>query len=191
MSLPHVLLGLLAEAPRTGYDLTRAIRDELAPFFRAELSQIYPALARLRRAGFVVLRVLGPRRGPPRNLYRVTAAGRRELRRWVAEPAPAPRGRDEGLARIAFLEALPLPQRRETLLGYERTIAEEIRRLRGAPELLGYRREARRGAVERLEAVRRWLRALAQQAASPSPAEEKIRDRSLPLTGSPAPPTRR
>ncbi|MFN2387162.1 MAG: PadR family transcriptional regulator, partial [Thermoanaerobaculia bacterium] len=88
MSLPHVLLGLLADSPRTGYDLARALREELDPLWHAEFSQIYPALARLRRAGFVVLRVLGPRRGPPRNLYRVTAAGRRELRRWLAEPSP-------------------------------------------------------------------------------------------------------
>ena len=182
MSLPHVLLGLLSEVPRTGYDLARAIRDEVEPIWRAEFSQIYPALARLRRAGFVVLRVLGPRRGPRRNLYRVTAAGRRELRRWVVEPAPAPRARDEGLARIAFLEALPLPDRREALLRYERTVAEEIRRLRGAPGLRGYRREARRGAVERLEAVRRWLRTLAYGAAPP--AEEK-------RAGTPSPPRRR
>lgn len=171
MSLPHVLLGLLADAPSTGYDLARAIHEELDPVWRAELSQIYPALGRLRRAGYVVLRVLGPHRGPRRNLYRVTAAGRRELRRWVAEPGPAPRAKDEALSRIAFLDQLPPPERRAAILGQEVAIAEEIRRLRAGRVPRGYRSHARRGAVERLESVRRFLRALAaEEAGSPRPA---------------------
>lgn len=173
MSLPHVLLGLLADAPRTGYDLARAIEQEMEPVWRAEISQIYPALARLRRAGFVVLRVLGPHRGPRRNLYRVTAAGRRELRRWVMEPLPPPRAKDEGLARVAFLDQLPPAERRETLLRQERVLAEEVRRLRASPEPRGHRSHARRGAVERLESGRRFLRALATEE-----AENPLSDRS-------------
>jgi DNA-binding PadR family transcriptional regulator len=143
MSLPHVLLGILAEHPRTGYDLARVIEQELEPVWKAEISQIYPALARLRREGQVVLRVLGPRRGPHRNLYRVTAQGRRELRRWLLESPPTPRGRDDGLARVAFLEVLPPPERRQV-----------------APPPDGFRREAREAAIEKLEAARRWARSL-------------------------------
>lgn len=161
MSLPHVLLALLADAPKTGYDLARTMREELDPYWRAEFSQIYPALARLRRAGFVVLRVLGPRRGPPRNLYRVTAAGRRELRRWLAEPFPPPRAKDEGLTRLAFLDALPPAERGAAVGRYEKVIAEEVRRLRAAPDPTGWRAHARRGALDRLEALRRVLGSLA------------------------------
>ncbi|MEP6768420.1 MAG: PadR family transcriptional regulator [Acidobacteriota bacterium] len=161
MSLPHVLLGLLWTSPSTGYDLARSLDEDVAPLWRAEISQIYPSLARLRRAGFVLLRVLGPRRGPRRNLYRITAAGRRELKRWLAEPSPPPSSKDEGLTRIAFLEALPAAERRTLLARYERTIGEEIRRLRETAPPDGFLREARRGAIERLEATRRWVRALA------------------------------
>lgn len=169
MSLPHLLLGLLIDEPCTGYDLARAMREEIEPVWRAELSQIYPELARLRRAGFVLLRVLGPRRGPRRNLYRITAAGRRELRRWLAEPAPVPRVKDEGLARIAFLDLLPPAERQQAVLRQEKTVAEEIRRLQASKRPSGYRGEARRGAIDRLEAIRRWLRSLAGEKTSPSP----------------------
>ena len=161
MSLPHVLLGLLWTSPSTGYDLARSLEEDVAPLWRAEMSQIYPALARLRRAGFVLLRVLGPRRGPRRNLYRITATGRRELKRWLAEPAAPPTSKDEGLTKIAFLEALPASERRAFLARYERTIADEIRRLRDTAPPDGFLREARRGAVDRLEATRRWVRSLA------------------------------
>lgn len=163
MSLPHVLLGLLQDAPRTGYDLERAIREEIEPVWRAEFSQIYPELARLRRAGFVLLRVLGPRKGPRRNLYRITAAGRRELRRWLAEPAAVPRVKDEGLARIAFLDTLSPGERREALLRQERTVADEVRRLKETPLPPGWRGQARLAAIDRLEAARRSFHALATE----------------------------
>jgi PadR family transcriptional regulator AphA len=163
MSLPHVLLGLLTEEPRTGYDLARALEAELTPVWRAEFSQIYPALARLRRAGFVLLRVLGPRHGPRRNLYRVTAAGRRELKRWLAEPSLPPRGRDVGLARLAFLDVLEPPERRLALERYERALAEEARRLSAAPPAPGFRARARRIVLEKLEASRRAVGALARE----------------------------
>jgi DNA-binding PadR family transcriptional regulator len=176
MSLPHVLLGLLGEEPRTGYDLARAIREDLDAIWRAELSQIYPALARLRRAGFVHLKVLGPRRGPRRNLYRVTAAGRRELKRWLAAP-PAPPGKDEGLARVAFFDALPPSERRAAFLAQDRSLAHEARRLRSSPSPSGFRSTARRGSIERLEAARRWLNAVAQEpapaASPPAPGKKK------------------
>jgi len=172
MSLPHVLLGLLGEEPRTGYELARAIREDLNAIWRAEFSQIYPALARLRRAGFVHLKVLGPRRGPRRNLYRVTAAGRRELKRWLAVP-----GKDEGLARVAFFDALPPSERRAAFLAQERSLAQEARRLRSAATPSGFRTTARRGAIERLEAGRRWLNAAAQEPAPapgpPAPGKKK------------------
>jgi DNA-binding PadR family transcriptional regulator len=166
MSLPHVLLGLLSEQSRTGYDLERAMREDLDHVWRAELSQIYPALARLRRAGWVHLKVLGPRRGPRRNLYRVTAAGRRELRRWLAQPAPSTK-KDEILVRVAFLDALAPAERRAVLLARDRALGEEVRRLRSAPAPSGLREAARRGALENLESSRRFLRALAGESGEP------------------------
>jgi PadR family transcriptional regulator, regulatory protein AphA len=167
MSLPHVLLGLLAESPSTGYDLARALESEIEPAWRAEFSQIYPALARLRRAGFVLLRVLGPRHGPRRNLYRVTAAGRRELKRWLDGPLPAPRGKDEGLARLAFFDLLDPGERRLALARYERVLSEETRRLRQLPRPPGFRGQARLVVLERLEASRRAVAVLAREEAAP------------------------
>jgi DNA-binding PadR family transcriptional regulator len=158
MSLPHVLLGLLQGEPRTGYDLSRALREEVEPAWSAGFSQIYPALARLRRRGWVLLRVLGPGRGPRRLLYRVTASGRRELRRWLEEPPSPPDGRDEGLARLAFLDFLPVTDRRRALNAYEAAVAADVARLRQLPAPRGHLGFARRAAIEQREALRRFLR---------------------------------
>ena len=169
MSLPHVLLGLLHGAPRTGYDLARALHDDVDPVWSAGFSQIYPALARLRRRGWVLLRILGPRHGPRRNLYRVTAAGRRELARWLGETPPLPRRNDEALVRIALLDAVPAADRRRALAAAEAALAAEVVRLKSLPVPGGYRSLARRAAIERHEALRRFLRT--GGAAPPAAAE--------------------
>ena len=167
MSLPHALLGLLAETPSTGYDLAHRVETELDPIWRAEISQIYPALEGLRRGGLARRKVLGPARGPRRHLYRITAAGRRELKRWILSPSPAPRAKDEGLARLAFLESLTLDERRRAVLQYDRSLAEEVRRLKSAGPLPHFRRETRRVAIERLEAARRAVKLLLASAGTP------------------------
>ena len=162
MSLTHVLLGLLHDTPQTGYELERVLRSDLDPIWSAGFSQIYPELSRLRRRGWVLLRVLGPRRGPRRNLYRVTAAGRRELARWLSESPPAPRGNDPLLVRIALLEGLLSgAERRRAVAAAEAALGVEVRRLRALPPPEGYRALARKAAAERLEGLRRFLRARA------------------------------
>jgi DNA-binding PadR family transcriptional regulator len=158
MSLAHVLLGLLQETPRSGYDLSRAIREQIDPVWSAGFSQIYPELARLRRRGWVLQRTLGPRQGPRRLLYRVTASGRRELRRWLQEPAPPPRHNDAGLARLAFLDTLAPTERRRVLRAFEAALTAEIERLRRPPSPSGSRAFARRASIEELDALRRFAR---------------------------------
>jgi|SRR5215831_13607233 len=167
MSLAHVLLGLLHDEPRSGYDLARALREELDPIWSAGFSQIYPTLALLRRRGWVRLRVLGPRRGPRRHLYRATAAGRRELRRWLAEPPSLDRRNDERLARVAFLEALPPADRRRSLAALDLALSRETARLRALPMPPELRGLARRAAIDASESLRRFFKA---SGAPPAPA---------------------
>jgi len=156
MSLLPILLALIADEPASGYRLKRRIDDELSPLWTAELSQIYPALERLRRAGYVSGRVAGPSRGPASYRYRVTASGRRELSRWIAEPPRAPALRDETLARLVLAGALGL-RKPEALAGYDRALGEEASRLRrrtGSP----LAQASRDAALARLEGIRRWAR---------------------------------
>jgi DNA-binding PadR family transcriptional regulator len=142
----------------TGYELSRAIVAELDPVWRAEFSQIYPTLVRLRRAGFASMRVAGPKRGPGRNVYRITSDGRRELARWLVEPPRPPRARDESLARLAFLDALPARERAAARVRFEQTLVDEIHRLRRAPRPRGTRGDVRDAILARLESLRRWTR---------------------------------
>ena len=159
MSLEHVLLALLADRPSSGYELKKRIDRELDPFWRAELSQIYPALAKLRRAGFAASRSLGPVRGPGSNLHRITVPGRRELERWWKEPMRPPDLRDESMLRLLAAECGGGPAFATALGDYDRALSDEMQRLRerSAPTAIG--ELVRQAAVSRLEALRRWTRA--------------------------------
>jgi DNA-binding PadR family transcriptional regulator len=156
MSLLPILLALIADEPASGYRLKRRIDDELSPLWTAELSQIYPALERLRRAGYVSGRVAGPSRGPASYPCRVTASGRRELARWIAEPPRAPSLRDETLARLILADALGLADP-GALAAYDRALGEEASRLRrrtGSP----LAQASRDAVLARLDGIRRWAR---------------------------------
>lgn len=93
-ALGCALLGLLARAPSTGYDLARRMQRPVGYFWSANHSQIYPELARLGHAGLVsheVIEGAGPR---PTKRYAVTPAGMDALRAWVRSDLEAQPVRD-------------------------------------------------------------------------------------------------
>src|SRR4029079_18379133 len=79
MSLRHALLGLLAVAPATGYELAQKFDVSMGTAWHASHRQIYPELARLHEAGMVEVVGEGARNS---RTYAVTDAGREEIRAW-------------------------------------------------------------------------------------------------------------
>jgi DNA-binding PadR family transcriptional regulator len=97
----YVILGFLAARPRTGYEIKQATDYSTRFFWATSYGQIYPELRRLRAAGLVTSE-RDDAGGRKRTRHRITAAGRRELRRWLAEPAQATELRDEKLLKLFF-----------------------------------------------------------------------------------------
>ncbi len=82
MSLRYGLLGLLAEGPASGYDLTGRFQETLGPVWPAQHPQIYAELGRLAKAELIEVDSRGPR---GRKAYRITETGLAEVRRWLVE----------------------------------------------------------------------------------------------------------
>ncbi len=102
-TLGYALLGLLARAPLSGWDLAQRLDMPAGYFWSAGHSQIYPELKKLERAKLVKHTKVEQRDRPDKKVYALTAAGRRALRRWVTTPlAPAPK-RDELMLRVYSL----------------------------------------------------------------------------------------
>ncbi len=83
-----VVLGLVAEEPRYGYELLERFRERsMGEWVEVGKASVYQALKRLEQRRLVVGRSLGPSSGPRRRGYRITTAGRGELRTALLEYA--------------------------------------------------------------------------------------------------------
>lgn len=84
-----VVLALVAEAPRHGYDVAAeaAPTGPLGAVWTVPRPAVYRALARLEDLGHVRARRTETGAGaPPRTVYGASRTGRAALRRWLAEP---------------------------------------------------------------------------------------------------------
>jgi DNA-binding PadR family transcriptional regulator len=126
-TLGYALLGLLARAPASGYELARQLRAPIGFFWRARHSQIYPELARLEAEGMVTHRVVEQQDLPDKKVYTITAAGEEALRHWVTDPVePAP-VRDELLLKTFSLWLAEPAAAAALLREHERHHTEQLR----------------------------------------------------------------
>ena len=100
------VLGLLGMKPMSGYDIKRAVDRTIRHFWAASYGQIYPELKRLEEAGWIAGKE-ADRGGRTRRVYRITAAGRRELEGWLHGYETRIEMRDESLLRLFFADELP------------------------------------------------------------------------------------
>jgi len=89
MSLRHAILGFLALAPMTGYELRKQMAGSVAHFWPADQAQIYRTLAGLVEDGLVEVETVEQESRPNRRLHRIRPEGIAELDRWLAAPLPA------------------------------------------------------------------------------------------------------
>lgn len=125
MTLSRIILGLLAIAPMTGYELKRHFDSTARHFWAADKAQIYRTLARLVDEGLADVEVVPGDGAPDRQVHRITADGRAALAAWLASPVEAQADRDAFLARLFFAESLE-PAALEALLAQRRRAAEEL-----------------------------------------------------------------
>jgi PadR family transcriptional regulator AphA len=95
-----VILGLLAERERSGYDLLKRAEGSVAHMWSPAKSQLYAVLPRLVEAGFARRRNVRQTGRPDKQVYRLTPKGREAVRNWLEE-AP-PKSWDELLLKVFF-----------------------------------------------------------------------------------------
>lgn len=95
-----VLLGLLAERERSGYDLLKRAEDSVAHMWAPAKSQLYAVLPRLVEAGLATRRTVRQSGRPDKQLYRPTRAGRDAVRGWLENARP--KSWDELMLKVFF-----------------------------------------------------------------------------------------
>jgi DNA-binding PadR family transcriptional regulator len=100
----YVILGMLGWRPMSGYEIKSIVDHSTRLFWAASYGQIYPELRRLTEAGLIEGDAR-PRGGRKRNIYRLTPAGRDQLRTWLKTDPEVFEVRDEGLVKLFFARA--------------------------------------------------------------------------------------
>ena len=93
-TLKYAILGLINRHPMTGYDITREFNsNDLANFWYAKHSQVYPELARLMEEKLVTCEIVIQGEKLEKKLYSITSEGKQQLQEWLMkdealEPTP-------------------------------------------------------------------------------------------------------
>jgi DNA-binding PadR family transcriptional regulator len=101
----YVILGMVREQPRSGYEIKATVDGTTRFFWAASYGQIYPELKRLAEQGLVVGSD-APTGGRRRTVYEITADGEEELKAWLRLPPETYEMREEGLLKLFFAAAL-------------------------------------------------------------------------------------
>ena len=88
-TLKYAILGLINREPMTGYDITREFNsNNLANFWYAKHSQVYPELSRLMEEKLVTYEVVIQGEKLEKKLYSITEAGKQQLQEWLMKDEP-------------------------------------------------------------------------------------------------------
>jgi PadR family transcriptional regulator AphA len=99
----YVILGLLSEAPLTGYEIKRIIDIRFKYFWNESYGQLYPSLKSLRDNGYIEeVETDTGESARARKTYRLTEPGFGELRRWLEQPVEKESVRLEILLKMYF-----------------------------------------------------------------------------------------
>jgi DNA-binding PadR family transcriptional regulator len=144
------LLRLLDEEPRHGYEVIRLLRDRFMGVYAPSPGTIYPRLARLEEEGLVTH---DEENG--RKVYRITEAGRQELRSRGDEL-------DELEEELSASVSDIVREVREDVRDTVRSLREEL--TRAAREMRGAERDARDEARDQARQAREQAREAAEAA---------------------------
>lgn len=86
MSVRHSLLALLDAGPMHGYGLKSEFEAATSEVWPLNVGQVYLTLGRLERDGLVAVDADAETQVEGQKVYRITDAGRAELRTWFATP---------------------------------------------------------------------------------------------------------
>jgi PadR family transcriptional regulator AphA len=97
----YAVLGALTRRPMSGYELKGFFEQSVDFFWHESYGQLYPVLRGLAKEGLIA-EVPDAAADRGRLRFKISAAGKKELVRWLAEPARREVSRVEILLKIFF-----------------------------------------------------------------------------------------
>jgi DNA-binding PadR family transcriptional regulator len=182
MSVPHVLLALLAEGPKYGLQLREEFEAGTGEVWPLNVGQVYKTLGRLERDGLAESDDAGP--DGPQKRFRITPSGEEALAAWLRTPPDLTSPpRDELVMKVLVAARLPGTDAHEVIQAHRLYLVELMQQWTRLKE--GEARDDLGLALVvdaelfRLDAVTRWLDAADTRlrraaAAPPAPAPAPV-----------------
>ncbi|MDF2989012.1 MAG: putative transcriptional regulator [Eubacterium sp.] len=120
----YIILGLLNHEDLSGYDIKKRADYMISNFWELGYGQIYPTLARLEKDGLVTKRISEESKGPERNLYSITGAGREALTEWLKLPEQKEYTKYEILLKLFFGSLVPLEDSAKRIDAFTRCLSQ-------------------------------------------------------------------
>jgi DNA-binding PadR family transcriptional regulator len=166
-TLEFALLGLIRQAPRSGYDLRKIFDTTPMGNYSSSPGAIYPALRRLKQKGLIEAAMDRTKRLRSRELFAVTPQGEKSMRAWLCKPVTRETviwEMDEIMLRFALMEDLLANEQVRIFLEslarecqrYAQELKGTVRELKGSGNIYG--RLAVESGLEEYEAKARWAR---------------------------------
>ncbi len=98
----YAILGILLEAPSTGYEIKSLMGRSTVYFWRESDSTIYPMLKVLAKEGKALSKVayVGKKK---KEVFSITETGKTEFKNWLQSPTASETPRNEFLLKIFFV----------------------------------------------------------------------------------------
>jgi DNA-binding PadR family transcriptional regulator len=168
--LEFAILGLLHESPLHGYELKKRLDSVLGRFRAFSYGSLYPALAKMERAGWIVKESAGSSAMAGRRsrvVYKLTAEGKERFQQHVTDAGPATWEDETFGIHFAFFAHTDAQTRLRILEGRRSRLEEKqagllasLHRMR--EKLDAYTLELQRHGLESVEREVRWLNELIQ-----------------------------
>lgn len=100
MSLSHAILAALLDGETSGYDLAKRFDASVANFWPATRQQLYRELDRLEEQRLVRAKLVRQTGRPDKRVFRLSAAGRKELHAFIGRGPRTSKIRDELLVQV-------------------------------------------------------------------------------------------
>jgi PadR family transcriptional regulator AphA len=163
-SLEYVLLGMLAQQPRHGYELHKELSnlEGLGLIWRIKQAQLYALLDKLESQGFLSARMITTESHPPRKEYHLTRPGHKVFEIWMLSPVEHGRElRQDFLAKFYFARLLGEETARQVLEAQRKALTRLQTRLENEDDSLSgdqtYEKQVYQFRMKQIQAFIEWL----------------------------------
>ncbi|AFV72382.1 TPA: PadR family transcriptional regulator [Streptococcus agalactiae] len=102
MTGKDIILGLLIEKSRTGYEINEVFETIFKHFYKTSYGMIYPTLKRLSESGLVEKEIVIQNGKPNKNVYHITDEGKQAFKNYLDTEISPEKRESEFLVRLYF-----------------------------------------------------------------------------------------